>query len=64
MRKIFSNKVKIKAAGEVRTLDNALKVRAVGVVRFGATATKAILDEAVNREAEGTLMEVINPTEL
>jgi deoxyribose-phosphate aldolase len=64
MRKTCSDKMKIKAAGGVRTLDNALAVKAVGTVRFGATATRIILDEAAKREAEGTLIEVINPTEL
>lgn len=55
MRKTCSDKVSVKAAGGVRTLDNALAVRAVGTVRFGATATKAILDEAAKRERIGTL---------
>lgn len=64
MRENTSSRVKIKAAGGVRTLDSALSVRAVGAVRFGATATKAILDEAKKREAEGTLCEVDTPTEL
>lgn len=55
MRRTCSEKVRVKAAGGVRTLDNALAVRAAGVVRFGATATQAILDEAKRREADGTL---------
>jgi len=59
MRKTCSRKVRVKAAGGVRTLDNALAVRSVGTVRFGATATKAIMDEAYKREKEGTLKEVI-----
>ena len=41
--------VKIKAAGGVRTLDDMLKVRALGVSRIGATATQAILEEAKKR---------------
>ena len=57
MRKTCSDKVRVKAAGGVRTLDNALAVRSVGTVRFGATTTKAILDEAKEREAAGTLSE-------
>jgi deoxyribose-phosphate aldolase len=57
MRKNTSDRLKIKAAGGVRTLDQALAVRAAGAVRFGATATKGILDEAAKREAEGTLFE-------
>jgi deoxyribose-phosphate aldolase len=58
MRKNCSDKIRIKAAGGVRTLDDALAVRSVGTVRFGATATKAILDEAKKRELEGTLLEL------
>lgn len=41
--------VQIKAAGGVRTLDDLLRVRAIGVSRIGATATAAILDEARRR---------------
>lgn len=58
MRKTCSEKIRVKAAGGVRTLDAALAVRAAGASRFGATATKAILDEAYRREVEGTLSEV------
>lgn len=38
--------VQIKAAGGVRTLDDLLKFRDLGVTRIGATATKTILEEA------------------
>jgi deoxyribose-phosphate aldolase len=38
LRKTCSAKVRVKAAGGVRSLDNALAVRSVGTVRFGATA--------------------------
>ncbi len=38
--------VQVKAAGGVRTYDKLLEVRAIGVTRVGATATKTILDEA------------------
>jgi deoxyribose-phosphate aldolase len=55
MTKTCSEKVRVKAAGGVRTLDAALAVRSIGTVRFGATATKAIMDEAYKREAEGNL---------
>ncbi len=41
--------VQIKAAGGVRSLDDLLRVRALGVSRIGATATGAILDEARRR---------------
>lgn len=60
MRENCSAKVRVKAAGGVRTLDGALAVRSVGTIRFGATATKAIMDEAIKREKEGTLKEVEN----
>jgi len=49
MRKASAESVQIKAAGGVRTLDDVLRVRALGVTRVGATATEAILEEAKNR---------------
>lgn len=53
MRQHSGPKVQIKAAGGVRTLDDLLKVRALGVTRIGATATEAILAEAVQRGFPG-----------
>lgn len=38
--------VQVKAAGGVRTLDDLLRVHALGVTRIGATATREILEEA------------------
>ena len=55
MRKNTSSKVRVKAAGGVRTLDAALAVRAVGTVRFGCTTTQKIIEDARQREKEGTL---------
>jgi len=49
MRKHCPPSVQIKAAGGVRTLDDLLLVRSLGVTRIGATATAAILDEAKMR---------------
>ena len=49
MRKHCPPSVQIKAAGGVRTLDDLLLVRSLGVTRIGATATATILDEAKNR---------------
>lgn len=49
MRVHCSATVQIKAAGGVRTLDDLLRVRALGVTRIGATATAAILEEAKQR---------------
>ena len=57
MRRSCSSGVKVKAAGGVRTLDDALAMRAAGAERLGATATIAILTDAMKREADGTLME-------
>jgi deoxyribose-phosphate aldolase len=58
MRKHSPERVGIKAAGGVRTLEKALEVYEVGCSRFGATATasildawKARLDQAVDRAA-------------
>jgi deoxyribose-phosphate aldolase len=49
MRKHSSPEVQIKAAGCIRTLDDLLRVRIIGVSQVGATATKVILDEAKRR---------------
>jgi deoxyribose-phosphate aldolase len=53
MRRHSGPKVQIKAAGGVRTLDDLLRVRALGVTRVGATATEAMLAEAVRRGLPG-----------
>ena len=45
MRRCSPPHVRVKAAGGVRTFERLLAVRALGVSRIGATATKAILDE-------------------
>jgi deoxyribose-phosphate aldolase len=50
--------VALKAAGGVRTLDRLLEFVAVGVTRFGATATAAILDEAAERAGRGVTIPV------
>lgn len=52
MRRECAATVQIKAAGGVRTLDDVLRVRALGVTRVGATATEAILEEAKDRGYE------------
>lgn len=49
MRKHSPERVQVKAAGGVRTLDRLLEVRALGVSRSGATATIKILDECKQR---------------
>lgn len=52
MRRTVSERVQVKAAGGVRTLDALLDVIDAGVTRCGATATAAILDEFARRQAE------------
>ncbi|HCE44464.1 MAG TPA: deoxyribose-phosphate aldolase [Lentisphaeria bacterium] len=49
MRKHSKPSVQIKAAGGVRSLDDLLLVRSIGVTRVGATATASILEEAKRR---------------
>lgn len=49
MRETVSDKVQIKAAGGVRTLDAILPVIDVGCTRVGATATAVIMDEFERR---------------
>ncbi|KAK5630300.1 hypothetical protein RRF57_006015 [Xylaria bambusicola] len=41
--------VRVKAAGGIRSLDEALVALAAGASRIGASATQAIYDEAVAR---------------
>ena len=53
MRAAVSDKVQVKAAGGVRDLDFALQVREAGCTRFGATATEAIMEEALRRGGGG-----------
>lgn len=49
MRKHCSPEVQVKAAGGVRSLDDVLRVKEIGVTRIGASATEAILTEARRR---------------
>jgi len=51
MKENIGPKVKLKAAGGVRTLDQLLEVRAAGCSRSGATATAAMIEEAKKRFA-------------
>lgn len=52
MRQYALPHIQVKAAGGVRTLQRALEVRALGCSRFGATATKTILDELVSGQGQ------------
>ena len=56
MRRCAPSHVQVKAAGGVRSYERLLAVRALGVTRVGATATKEILDdckEQLARRASG-----------
>ena len=53
MRANCPEAVQVKAAGGVRTLDDLLAVRELGVTRIGATATAAMIDEAIRRGLPG-----------
>ena len=55
MRATVSEKVQVKAAGGVRTLDTILPVIDVGCTRVGATATAVILDEFERRGGSGKI---------
>lgn len=61
MRQHSGPAVQIKAAGGVRTLDDLLRVRALGVTRIGATATETILLEAIRRGHPGPAPKGLNP---
>jgi deoxyribose-phosphate aldolase len=45
MRKHLPEEIGVKAAGGIRTLDQALEVYQAGCTRIGTTSTAAILDE-------------------
>jgi deoxyribose-phosphate aldolase len=49
MRKHSDPEVGVKAAGGIRSLDEMLRMVEKGATRIGATATKAILEEAIKR---------------
>jgi len=49
MREHSGLRVKVKAAGGVRTLDDLIGVKEAGATRCGATATAAMLDDAIAR---------------
>ncbi|MBM0225106.1 MULTISPECIES: deoxyribose-phosphate aldolase [Micromonospora] len=53
MRSAVSPAIEVKAAGGVPTLDTLLAMAAIGVTRFGAIATAAILDDLAHRQEHG-----------
>lgn len=56
MRAHTKPEMEVKAAGGIRTLDDSLAVMATGAIRIGTRSTESIMEEAVKREAEGTLV--------
>jgi deoxyribose-phosphate aldolase len=57
MRAAVPSTVRVKGSGGIRDLDTVLAARAVGASRCGVSATEAIMEEAIRREAAGTLKE-------
>ena len=51
MKANVSENVQVKAAGGVRDLEMALKVREIGCTRFGATRTETIMEECYKKNA-------------
>lgn len=49
MRECVCDKVQVKAAGGVRDLEMALKVREIGCTRFGATRTETIMEQCYEK---------------
>lgn len=49
MREHCNANIQVKAAGGIRTLDDLLQVKDLGVTRVGATATVGMLEEAKSR---------------
>lgn len=54
MRKHAAQRVQVKAAGGVRTLDRLLEVRALGVTRCGVSRTVEVLEECKRRLGIGS----------
>jgi deoxyribose-phosphate aldolase len=52
MRDNVSEKVQVKAAGGIRDLAMAVKVRKIGCTRFGATRTETIMEECQKKSSE------------
>ena len=58
MKASVSPKMKVKAAGGIRTLDEFLQYRAAGTDRIATRGSQAILEEAAKREAQGLLKDL------
>lgn len=57
MREYSDPGVQVKAAGGIRTLEDTLKMKELGVTRIGATATAAILDELKGNKKSSSIPE-------
>lgn len=62
MRENCPAEVQVKAAGGVRTLDDLLRVKELGVTRVGATATAAMINAAIDRFGGDKPMEEVAET--
>ncbi len=62
MRRVSDANIEVKAAGGIRTLQDLLFVRSIGITRIGATATKEILDEAESVIRQGKSLDDITPS--
>lgn len=51
MRENSSAEVQVKASGGLKTLDDVLRVKKLGVTRIGTTATETIIEEAKKRSS-------------
>ncbi len=56
MREHCADSMQIKASGGVRDINTALAMVAEGVTRLGTSSTSALLAEAEQREADGTMV--------
>lgn len=56
MRANTGREMQVKAAGGIRTLDALLEAVAAGASRIGTSSTEAIMEEAIKREKEGSLL--------
>ena len=63
MRRTVSDRVQVKAAGGVRTLDDLIAVMNLGVTRIGATQTKPIIDDFRARRAGAAAAVAANASE-
>lgn len=51
-----ANGVQVKASGGISSLDDLLRMRAIGAKRIGTSSTEAIMEEAISRGHKSTLI--------